>query len=278
MWTAPTASSGGCSGRRTTGGSATSCFSFHDTAENLKKIAATGCFEAVTLQYNLLDRSNEPAFEFVAEKCGMGIVVMGPVGGGRLGGESEEIRRMIPGARSVPEVALRFVLSNPHVSVALSGMSDMRQLEENVPVASHRTPLSAGEKRRVTSIMAGSRSSRNCTAPAAATACPALPAWTSPATSPRLNYARVYGLKEEARSAYARLSGQGRYCMACGACMSKCPQKIDIVRQLRETVRTLDDGLRASLRARSPDGSEGTARHFARTGRRPSPGSSTCST
>ena len=82
------------------------CFSFHDTAENLKKLAATGCFEAVTLQYNLLDRSNEPAFEFVAEKCGMGIVVMGPVGGGRLGGESEEIRRMLRGARSVPEVAL----------------------------------------------------------------------------------------------------------------------------------------------------------------------------
>ena len=40
-----------------------------------------------------------------------------------------------------------------------------------------------------------------------------------------LNYAEVYGLKEEGRRAYARLSGQGRHCMACGACKSKCPQK-----------------------------------------------------
>ena len=45
-------------------------FSFHDKMENLKKLAGTGLFEAVTLQYNLLDRSNEPAFEFVGDKCG----------------------------------------------------------------------------------------------------------------------------------------------------------------------------------------------------------------
>ena len=216
-------------------------FSFHDTAENLKKIAATGWFEAVTLQYNLLDRSNEPALEFVAEKCGMGIVVMGPAGGGRLCGESEEIRRMIRGARSVPEVALRFVLSNPHVSIALSGMSDMRQLEENAPVASHKTPLSAGEKRRVTSIMGRFKrlAELYCTGCRYCMPCPY--GIDIPGNFSALNYARVYGLKEEARKTYARLSGRGRYCMACGACKSKCPQKIDIVRQLRETVRTLDE-------------------------------------
>ena len=78
------------------------CFSFHDTADALEKIAATGCFDAVTLQYNLLDRSNEPAFEHVAKKCGMGIVIMGPVGGGRLGAPSEEIRSMIPQAKTCP--------------------------------------------------------------------------------------------------------------------------------------------------------------------------------
>ncbi len=217
------------------------CFSFHDTAENLKKLAATGCFEAVTLQYNLLDRSNEPVFEFVADKCGMGIVVMGPVGGGRLGGESEEIRRMIRGARSVPEVALRFVLSNPHVTVALSGMSDLRQLEENVPVASHKTALSAGEKRSVLSTMGRFKKLAElyCTGCRYCMPCPY--GVDIPGNFSALNYQRVYGLKEEARKAFGRLSSQGRYCMACGACKSKCPQKIDIVRQLKETVRTLDE-------------------------------------
>jgi predicted aldo/keto reductase-like oxidoreductase len=216
-------------------------FSFHDTAENLKKIAATGYFEAVTLQYNLLDRSNEPQLGFVADKCGMGIVVMGPVGGGRLGGESEEIRGMIPGARSVPEVALRFVLSNPHVSVALSGMAEMRQLEENVPVAAHETPLSAGEKRRVISIMGRFKKLAElyCTGCRYCMPCPS--GVDIPGNFSALNYANVYGLKEQARRAYTHLSSKGMHCAACGACKSKCPQKIDIVRQLRETVRTLDE-------------------------------------
>ena len=217
-------------------------FSFHDTAENLKKLAATGFFEVVTLQYNLLDRSNEPAFDFVAKKCGMGIAVMGPVGGGRLGGESEEIRRMVPGARSVPEVALRFVLSNPCVTLALSGMSKTGQLEENVQVASRKTPLSAAEKRRVAAIMARFKKLAElyCTGCRYCMPCPS--GVDIPGNFSALNYARVYGLKEQARKRYANLlSGQARYCMGCGACRSKCPQKIDIVRQLRETVRALDE-------------------------------------
>ena len=45
------------------------------------------------------------------------MVVMGPVAGGRLAAFSPEINRLVPGsARSTPELALRFVLSNPDVT------------------------------------------------------------------------------------------------------------------------------------------------------------------
>jgi ferredoxin len=120
-------------------------------------------------------------------------------------------------------------------------MSDMRQLEENVPVASHKTPLSAGEKRRVTSIIGRFKKLAElyCTGCRYCMPCPA--GVDIPGNFSALNYARVYGLKEQARRTYAHLAGQGLHCMACGACKSKCPQKIDIVRQLRETVRTLDE-------------------------------------
>jgi len=218
------------------------CHSFHDNAENLKKLASTGLFECVTLQYNLLDRSNEPAFGHVASKCGMGIVVMGPVGGGRLGEASDEIRRITPGARTVPEVALRFVLANPYVSVALSGMSTIGQLEENAVVASRKTPLSAGEKRRVAGVLRRFRKLADlyCTGCNYCMPCPR--GVNIPGNFTALNYDRVYGLKQEAKRQYAHLaSGRASYCVACGRCMSKCPQKIDIIGQLRDTVRTLDD-------------------------------------
>ena len=98
-------------------------FSFHDKAENLKRLADTGVFEIVTCQYNLLDRSNEESMAYARDR-GLGVVVMGPVGGGRLAGPSEVIQGLVAGgARSTAEVALRFVLANPNVSCAISGMN-----------------------------------------------------------------------------------------------------------------------------------------------------------
>jgi len=216
------------------------CFSFHDTAEALRKLAETGEFDAVTLQYNLLDRSNEPALG-TCKKAGMGVVVMGPVGGGRLGSPSEAIQKMIPGARSVPEVALRFVLANPNVTVALSGMNEMRQVAENLHVASKRKPLSPAEKRRVTATLRRYKKLADlyCTGCNYCMPCPT--GVDIPRNFLLLNQARVYGLEELAKQHYRRLGGKASVCLACGKCLEKCPQHIDIISQLRETVRTLDE-------------------------------------
>ena len=116
--------------------------SFHDSNEALKKIILTGYPEVITLQYNILDRQLEEGIALACEK-GIGIVVMGPVGGGRLGEPSEALANVLPGVKRVPELALRFVLANPHVCIALSGMSTLEQVEENVRVASDTVALTA---------------------------------------------------------------------------------------------------------------------------------------
>ena len=216
------------------------CYSCHDKPENLIRLAKTGEFSSVTLQYNLIDRSNEECIEVLA-KSGLGVVVMGPVGGGRLGAQSKVILKWLPGAASVPEIALRFVLANPHVNVALSGMSEMPQVEENVAVASRRTPLSAAEKRRVRAAIGRYKKLADlyCTGCNYCMPCPY--GVQIPANFTALNYLRVYDLSQLARQRYAHMREKGSLCVACGACLSKCPQHIDIIMQLRQTVRTLDE-------------------------------------
>ena len=216
------------------------CFSFHDTAEALEKLAATGEFDVVTLQYNLLDRSNEPALA-ACRKAGMGVIVMGPVGGGRLGTPSDALRKMLPGARTVPEVALRFVLANPNVTIALSGMSEMKHVEENIRVAARTSPLSATEKRRVKAALNrfGKLADLYCTGCSYCMPCPS--GVDIPGNFTALNYNRVYDLPDVASKRYGSLRAKATQCIACGKCMDKCPQNINIISQLRETVRTLDD-------------------------------------
>lgn len=221
-------------------------FSFHDKPENLIRLADTGHFETVLCQYNLLDRSNEAGIARAGEK-GLGVVIMGPVAGGRLGEPSEAIRQLLPGkVTSSAEIALRFVLSNPHVTCALSGMSSLQMVEENARVASNSAPLSEEEILRVNASMEENRRMAElyCTGCNYCMPCPH--EVNIPLNFQIMNYHRVYGITQYAREQY-KLIGNSDWlkgknaeaCVECGLCEQKCPQKIAIRQQLRETAQTL---------------------------------------
>jgi uncharacterized protein len=222
-------------------------FSFHDTPEALAKLINTGCYEVVTLQYNLLDRANEPGIALAHEK-GMGVVVMGPVGGGRLGAPSPEIQALIPGhSNSSAEAALRFVLANPGVSCAISGMSDLAMVEENTATASREEPLSDAERAAIAAQLDEKKrlAELYCTGCKYCLPCPN--GVNIPRNFRAMNTLRVYGLRDHAREIYRSMNAEhennmpASACVECGQCEPKCPQHIPIIEQLRETDRTLGD-------------------------------------
>ena len=221
--------------------------SSHDTPENMVKLLKTGEFVGITLQYNLLDRANEPVIEY-AWKNDIAVIVMGPVGGGRLSVPSKRIQRMIPGGvHSTPEIALRFVLSNPHITCAISGMNERKQLIENLKVAGMKKPLTPLEKRKVKAALAqiGKLSDLYCTGCGYCMPCPHNV--NIPRNFSLMNMYRVWGLEDYAKRSYADLKKnerwglQAAYCKKCGKCLPKCPQNIDIVRQLEETHAALKE-------------------------------------
>ncbi len=129
------------------------CFSFHDKAENMPAIIDSDLFTSVLCQYNLLDRANEQNIAY-AKKKGLGVIIMGPVGGGRLGAPSDVVRRLLKTEiKSSAEMALRFVLANPNVNMALSGMENEKMLEENVKIASIGGQLTEAELEQVKAML-----------------------------------------------------------------------------------------------------------------------------
>ena len=227
------------------------CFSCHDSPENMMKLMDTGDFEGMLCQYNLLDRRNEEAMAYAHEK-GLGLAIMGPVGGGRLVAPSDQIQNMVGGSKSTPEVALRFVLSNPNVTLALSGMNSMEMVEENTATASREEPLSEEERQKVLDMLEETKklSDLYCTGCGYCMPCPN--DVDIPGNFSAMNYYRVFGLEEYARQQYKRLGRKRRRdrttveawaaaCIECGECEPKCPQKIPIREQLKETAAILGE-------------------------------------
>ncbi|HHY46590.1 MAG TPA: aldo/keto reductase [Firmicutes bacterium] len=227
-------------------------FSSHDEPQNVIKLIDTGVFDTVLLQYNLLDRKYEEAIAHAHAK-GMGVAIMGPVGGGRLAMPSDEVQRLIPGGtKSTPELALRFVLANPNVSVALSGMGSMKMVLENVRTASRQEPLTPVEYKQIQEALNEKKGLAElyCTGCNYCMPCPN--GIDIPQNFAYMNYFRLYGLRDYAREGYSQLASPGdmregadnrglkaEYCLECGACEPKCPQHIPIIARLKEVARVL---------------------------------------
>ena len=109
-------------------------FTGHDTPENFITCCETGLFDSITVQYNMFNRRYERCIARAAE-LGMGVVAMSPVAGGALALHSDALKESFELDLSTPAISLRFVLSNPHISTACSGMSTLEQLRENVETA-----------------------------------------------------------------------------------------------------------------------------------------------
>ena len=229
------------------------CVSTHQTPPISKKYLDSGCFDGVTLQYNILNRTNEEVIDHAHAK-GIAVIVMGPVGGGQLAQPSKRLAEMQPeGVASMPELALRFVLSNPHVTCAMSGMNTLAMVEENVASASQEAPLNETDRARIaqTADELQRLADLYCTGCGYCMPCPNDVA--IPRNFELMNDLRVYGFEQVAREGYARLGTRdaenpssfqqknlrASECVDCGECADKCPQELDIPKELEKVDRTL---------------------------------------
>ena len=227
-------------------------FSFHShnftapAPDNMIKLIDTGFFETLLCQYNVLDRSNEPAMEYAKSK-GLGVAVMGPLGGGRVSGLPKEVANQLNiEVVSSAELGLRFVASNPNVDIMLSGMSSMQQLTENIEYVSHLEALNQNEMIGIQKTMEENKrlAELYCTGCNYCMPCPQ--EVNIPYIFQMMNYYKVYGIKDYARKCYSEIctgwirGKKASACIECGVCETKCPQSLEIQKQLQACRNTLE--------------------------------------
>jgi len=223
-------------------------FSFHDEFDVFKEIVdAYDNWTLCQIQYNYMDvdyQAGRRGLEYAASK-GLAVVVMEPLRGGRLAKEPpEQVAKVWARAaqkRSPAEWGLLWVWNQPEVSLALSGMSAMEQVMENVAVADRSGPgtLTIDEMalfERVCEAYHG-LSPIPCTSCGYCMPCPngvEIPnifeiyneaiMYDDPRTG-RFRYRGTDELKEEQRA---------DQCTECGDCMEACPQQIPIPEWLQK--------------------------------------------
>ena len=119
--------------------------SSHDL-EVVRVAILSGEFETVMLEYSAFYPESAPLIE-LAREHDVAVIVMRPLGGS---GRTNVMRGRIAGGYGgvlTPANLLRYVLSNPGVSVAIPGARYPSRVEENVATATTYGPMDDAERR-----------------------------------------------------------------------------------------------------------------------------------
>ena len=212
-------------------------FSSHDSPEKVRKLIDTGFFDAVILTYNLLNRTYEDTLHYASGK-GMGVIIMNPLAGGILTDTFLDFHRLTEYfGDDIAGIALNYVLSNPDVHCALSGMRTLNEIDKNSDTGG-KHHFSAEETAMINDFICMERNCRlvYCTGCGYCLPCPqgidipgVIKIWNT--------YNIVQGDGHFIRD-YQILDVSADCCIMCETCEEKCPNGVRII-EIMEKTRTL---------------------------------------
>lgn len=177
-------------------------------------------FDTVQVPFNFIEtRANEELFP-LAKSMDVGRIVMKPLGGGQI--------------RSV-DLALRFIIEND-ISVAIPGMDQVEQIDQNLAAAKNFRPLTEQEREILTKEAAviGPNFCRRC-----GYCMPCAAGIDIPQTFIfHLQYSS-YGLKDAIPGRYANMKAKASDCIECGICETRCPYDLPIRERMKKIAKDL---------------------------------------
>lgn len=220
-------------------------FSFHDDIKIFKEIVDSYDWSLCQIQYNYFDenyQAGREGLEYAASRD-IGVVVMEPLRGGKLVDkipvEIQTLWDSAPVRRTPVEWALRWVWNHGGVSTALSGMSSVEQLVENLRIAddARSNSLSASELELIGRVRDEYRKMLKiqCTGCAYCMPCPQ-------GVNIPLNfslYNDIFMFKDAdinimLYNQFLTPEERASNCAECGECEEHCPQEINVSEELKK--------------------------------------------
>jgi predicted aldo/keto reductase-like oxidoreductase len=227
-------------------------FSFHDQCEVFQEIVdAYDQWTFCQIQYNFMDEEHQAGtrgLKYAADK-GLAVVVMEPIRGGQLARPPQALMELYDTAarkRTPADWALQWVWNHPEVSLALSGMSTLEQVKQNITSASQSGPgtLTADEL----ALIARVRDKYRELCPIPCTQCKYCLPCPGGVNIPRIfeiyNEVIMYNDYKTARASYniwLKEEERADSCTQCGQCEELCPQEIGIIEGLAQIHQLLSE-------------------------------------
>ncbi len=211
------------------------CFSTHAGGPDIRKMLEQRLFDGILLGYNALNFAYREEGLAAAGEAGVGVSVMNPLGGGLIPENPGYFSFLSKDGESPTAAALRFVARHPQVSVVLSGMSSLEEVEANAAALSSLEPFSPGEREAMT---ARARESLNsvCTGCSYCDNCPvgvAVPKYMD-AYNQYILTGDKNAMRQRLRAHWKIPADDAAACVSCGSCEAACTQKLPIIDRLRE--------------------------------------------
>jgi len=225
-------------------------FSFHDKYEVFQEIVdASDLWTFCQIQYNLMDveeQAGTKGLEYAAGK-GLAVVIMEPLRGGALARNIPPAVQALwdsaPVRRTPADHALQWLWNQSGISLVLSGMSAMEQVEENL-LSANRSGIGTLTMEEL-ALVGRVREAYRALCAVPCTSCKYCLPCPSGVDIPEVfsiyNDLLMYGDEKRSQMFYSWLDDKTRadQCVECGECLEKCPQHIEIPEWLAQAHKSL---------------------------------------
>ena len=221
-------------------------FSSHWNLEMIKAMIRSDEFDMMIVPYNLVDIEGMGAEVIpLAKERDMGVVTMKPLWGGRL---TTPVPKDSPSVPDDPILrgCLKFNLSNDAVSSVIPGMTTIAEAETCARMGDVTEPITEDEKRVLYEAL-GQLGKGFCLQCGYCMPCP------EGVDIPRIYAARHHYIDYPESNYlgvnnYANIEGKPDLCNECGECEKKCPARLPIIQEIKDTAARIEPVVASRIR------------------------------